>query len=230
MYGDCVLNKATLFFFLLTLFSATALFSSSAFAMQELGDAEMSKVWAGQYLVFTRVEPEPLPSLGLPGYAPAMYLETLTLRETDRGAFSGVVTKTPQVTVRDLNGKLWAMERTVIDIDSKPINLWLVINVFKVHRGYFDTGLERYGWEIEDRDYVRLLRAELNALGLTWVDGRPLKVDRIVHQITYNPIPVKWATIREEVYHPDGSLSGLRSNVGSTGCFYRRGYYVVHTY
>lgn len=236
-------TKSSLLSVAILLITAFACFSSPALAMQELGDVEMSRISAGQHLVFNRVETDPLPIEDPPGYRPAYDMYTLVapfykLGEPDAGLFHGAVTRTPQVTVKDLNGKLWALEKAIYE--KTPINLWLVINTFKVPRGYFDDmGLERYGWELADADFSKVVRSMFNDMNLTWVSDynimkltwmneKPLRVDNVVHQIIYNPIPRhEWVAVREETYYPDGSVHGLKSVLRREECHYWRGYWVV---
>ena len=227
--GDFVPPKNSLLPVLILVIASFVLFAVPAYAMQELGDAEMSGISAGQYLVFSRSEAALEASRGIPSHdPPSMYLDTLTIGEVNKGPFSGAVMRSPQVTIKDMNGKLWVMEKTIFD--GEEINLWLVVNVFKAPRLYFDTGLERYGWDIVDADYVIKLRNELNAMNLKGVDDKPLRVDNIVHQIAYNPMRREQLTLREPTYHADGSLHGYKSTYTVQECFYRRGYWIVFTY
>lgn len=195
--------------------------------MTEMVDWELGMITAGRYRFYTEGPPE-LPESLQPVHVPAMTLETLG--QKDARFFFGDASRSPVVTVQGLNATLWTMQEAVTGVDRAPVNLWLVIDTFKVPRTYFDVGHDLHGWEFADRDYSKRLRGELNAMNLTGVDGKPLTVDQIVHQITYDPKPRERTVLREETYFLGDTFQGYRSTTRVEECFYRRGYWIVFQY
>ena len=231
-----MINRARLFIVSLILSAGMVfgygLYSPPAAAMTEMADWEMSMITAGRYLFYTTGPPEPPANDEIPAYDMNTLLgENYGLGEGNKGLFYGAASRSPVVTIDHLNGKLWVMEEAVFGRDKEPINLWLVIDTFKVRRGYFDDrGHERYGWELVDRDFSKRLRAQHNAANFTGADGKPVTVDKIIHQIKYEPIPREWITIREETYFLGDTFQGWKSVKGGQEFFYRRGYWIVYKY
>ena len=141
-----------------------------------------------------------------------------------------------------LNGELLEMQEDFIGVETVPIGL-------QTHRGYFDMGHERWRWKIVD-PYESLqmgadqLKAQLNAANLTGADGKPVTVDQVVIQYTYDPgndeqeflffeyfsenkwVDIKHIDERTLVFESPAGRVALRTSP----VFIRSGYLIVYKY
>lgn len=207
-----------------------------AVVMDEMGAAEMGRVTAGyRQLAYTadavRMLEDGAVSTriyedGFPADARGFWMSDMQKKGLIYGG------RPISLTIRDLNADTWVMEETRFfswnKRQAEANQLWLVIDNDKVRPSYYDYYAE--GWETADNDYALQLRKELNQMNLTGADDKPLRVDTIVHSITYDPWRYERVVINEPTYHIDGSLNGYKSIYGVQECLYRRAYMIYFQY
>ena len=150
----------------------------------------------------------------------------------------------PRTMSLHLNGDLLEMQEVFVGVEMVPIGL-------HAHRGYFDMGHERWHWKVVD-PYESLqmgadqLKAQLNAANLTGADGKPVTVDQVVVQYTYDPgsdeqevhfdfknYENKWVTIKridERTRVFESTIIEGRVYLKTTPVFIRSGYWIVYKY